>query len=144
MNLKKENGFALADTTIAIAIVVIFTGLIVSISYSIYLGSNFIKRNDRATNYIVELLEYAKTLEFDELDNNLLITYINSKNDDALKAESYTENPTKLAAFTMLIRVNDNFDDNDYNGLIKKVDVKVFYKLGNKQREVSMSTLINK
>ena len=67
MTLKSNKGFALADTIIAIFVLVIFSTLVISISYNIYISSNFVKRNGQATNYIVEVFEYAKTLNFDDV-----------------------------------------------------------------------------
>ena len=71
MNLKSENGFTVTDAIIAIMVIVIFAGVISSISYNIYLQSSFIKRNNTATNYIVELFEYAKTIDLSD------VTYAN-------------------------------------------------------------------
>ena len=83
MNLRQNKGIGLADAIIAVVILMIFTGIIVSISYNIYMGSNFIKRNEQATNYIVELFEYAQGLVYENLDSQVMIDYINNKYENA-------------------------------------------------------------
>ena len=137
MNLKNEKGFTVTDAIIAIVIIMLFVGVIVSISYNIYLQANFIKRNDTATNYIVELFEYAKELDFADVTYNTLSQY----NFNAQNAVTVTNNQNEMAnkGYTIFIEVldiNENF--------IKQVNVRVSYKLGNKTKTVTMSTLINK
>ena len=137
MNLKNEKGFTVTDAIIAIVIIMLFVGVIVSISYNIYLQANFIKRNDTATNYIVELFEYAKELDFADVTYNTLSQY----NFNAQNGVTVTNNQNEMAnkGYTIFIEVldiNENF--------IKQVNVRVSYKLGNKTKTVTMSTLINK
>ncbi len=129
MNLKQNRGIGLTDTIIAITIFVIFTGLIVTISYNIYLQSNFTKRNSNATNYIVDIFEYAQTLNIDEITEQKLNEYINNKN----IAKGYNFNIT-------IAKVPENAEY-EY---IKKIDVTVTYNLGRREKTLTMSTLINK
>ena len=76
MNFKKEDGFTLTDGVVAVIIITLFSGIIMSISYNIYLQSNFIKRNDTATNYIVDLFEYAKSIEdFEDVNYSTLSAF---------------------------------------------------------------------
>lgn len=140
MNIKQNKGIGLSDAIIAITILIIFTGIIVSISYNIYLQSNFVKRNEQATNYIVEIFEYAQGLVFEDLDTQKLVDYINNKYDNA-KATSieYSENAEKLGSYTIFINVTEK-----YPNYINQIDVTVMYKLGKNNKTVNMSTLVNK
>lgn len=140
MNIKQNKGIGLSDAIIAITILMIFTGIIVSISYNIYLQSNFVKRNEQATNYIVEIFEYAQGLVFEDLDTQKLVDYINNKYDNA-KATSieYSENAEKLGSYTIFINVTEK-----YPNYINQIDVTVMYKLGKNNKTVNMSTLVNK
>ena len=139
MNLKQNEGIGLSDAIIAIVILMIFTGVIVSVAYNIYLESHFIKRNEQSTSYIVEIFEYAQGLEYVDVNSTNLINYINNKYDIA-KAISgiYSEETEKEASYTIFINVEEK------NSYIKQVDVTVTYRLGGKDKIVSMSTLINK
>lgn len=146
MNIKQNKGIGLSDTIIAVIILMIFTGVIVSISYNIYLQSHFIKRNEQATNYIVELFEYAQGLVFEDpdsdedLNSEKLVQYINNKYDivNAIKGE-YKEGTEDLEGYTIFINVQDKYPE-----YVKQIDITVEYKLGKKIKTVSMSTLINK
>ena len=145
MNIKSNKGFALADTIIAIFIFTIFTGIIISISYNIVLSSNFVKRNGEATNYIVDVFEYAKTLEFSDVNATKLVEYVNLKK-EKIKAidEEFSSDKEKLDSYTMFISLDENSIEEEKRQFIKKIDITVMYKLGGKTKNVSMSTLINK
>lgn len=132
MNLRQNKGVTLADAIIAITIFMIFTGLIITISYNIYLQSNFVKRNSSATNYIVDLFEYAQVLEFKDVTTEKLDEYINQK-----EGISTLDNSSK--GYKMKISVKENKE-----GYIKQIDATVSYKIGKKEKSVTMSTLINK
>lgn len=140
MNLKQNKGIGLADALIAVVILMVFTGVIVSVSYNIYLQSNFIKRNEQATNYIVEIFEYAQGLVFEEVSSQEMIDYINDKYENAKSViGEYTEGAPKQAAYTIFINVEDK-----YPGYIKELNVTVMYNIGGKTKTVNMKTLINK
>lgn len=142
MNLKQNKGIGLADALIAVVILMVFTGVIISVSYNIYLQSNFIKRNEQATNYIVEIFEYAQGQLFDELTQDKLKNYINleKKYENAKAVDGpYTDRAEKEAAYTIFINVEDK-----YPGYIKELNVTVMYNLGGKTKTVNMKTLINK
>lgn len=140
MNLRQNKGIGLADAIIAVVILMVFTGIIVSISYNIYIGSNFIKRNEQATNYIVELFEYAQGLVYENLDSQVMIDYINNKYENVKAIQGkYIEGAEKQAAYTIFINVTD-----EYPNYIKKIDITVMYKLGKKSKTVNMQTLIKK
>lgn len=140
MNLRQNKGIGATDAIIAIVILMIFTGIIVSISYNIYVQSNFIKRNEQATNYIVEIFEYAEGLIFEDLDAEKMIDYINDKYENVKAINGiYVEGVKKQAPYTIFINVND-----EHPGFIKQIDITVMYKLGGKNRIINMKTLVNK
>jgi len=146
MSFKANNGFTLNDIIIAIFIFIIFSAIIASISYNIYINSNYVKRNSQATNYIVEVFEYAKSLSFEEVTVKSLFDYIDGKKDEKIEAkkEKYMEESKKSEKpYTMFINIDETFKKEKAE-FIKKIDVTVMYKLGTKTKTVSMSTLINK
>ena len=135
MNLKKENGFAMADAVEAVVILTIFVTIIVTVSYNIYIEANFIKRNDTATNYIVDLFEYAKTLDIEDVDYQTLAAHFSG---DSNLTVTNTDNGTTGKGYTMIIEVQNT------NEFVKQIDVIVRYKLAGKIKSVNMSTLVNK
>ena len=142
MNLKQKKGIGLADALIAVAILMIFTGIIISVSYNIYLQSNFIKRNEQATNYIVEIFEYAQGLVYEDVSQENLLKYINEikeyNNVNAIEGP-YVDGTDIQKGYTIFINVIDK-----YPNYIKQIDITIMYKLGKKIKTVNMSTLINK
>lgn len=146
MNIKQNKGIGLADALIAVAILMIFTGIIVSVSYNIYLQSNFIKRNNQSTGYIVEIFEYAQGLLYDDVTSDNLVKYINDKYDNVNAiSERYTEEIEEISGYKIFINVEDKYsNEEDKEGYIKQIDITVMYKLGKKIKTVDMSTLINK
>lgn len=162
MNLKNNNGIVLSDAIIAISIFVIFSAVIISISYNVYLQSNFIKRNNTATNYIVEAFEYAKSLNFKDfsdtdenggIDNEIQSDIINHFSSTiglnvfgVLTNEELNSNLNQYKGYIMQIYVNDIHNENsaEYEeNIVKQITITVHYKLGGKIKNVSMSTLIN-
>ena len=140
MKIKQNKGIGLSDAIIAVVILMIFTGVIVSVSYNIYIQSNFIKRNEQATNYIVEVFEHAQGLIYEDVDTTELVEYINSKYDNANAISGkYTEGAEISEGYTIFINVQDKYPE-----YIKQIDITVAYKLGGKNKAVNMSTLINK
>lgn len=140
MNIKQNKGIGLSDAIIAVIILMIFTGIIISVSYNIYIQSHFIKRNEQATNYIVEIFEYAQGIIFEDIDSTNLVNYISDKY-DIVKTVSgkYNEGIEVVTGYTIFVEVQDKYPD-----YIKQVDITVVYKLGGKNKTVNMSTLINK
>ena len=140
----KEKGFALTDVIVAIVIIMLFTGVIVSVSYNIYLQSNFIKRNNKATNYIVEIFEYAKSLDFD----NITFQNINSEfySEHGINIAPMPENESNInlsTGYNIFLEIEDQELPQEEYVYAKKIKVDVRYKLGKKVKKVSMETLIN-
>ena len=141
MKLKNNKGIGLTDAIIAISIFVIFSGIAISISYNIYLQSHFIKRNDTATDYIVEVFEYAKSQSFSSVTTNSLITYITEEMNSNITAVNSVPDLNAIGpGYTFEINV---FSLGLYEGYVKQIDATVYYKLGDKIKSVNMSTLIN-
>ena len=134
MNYKSERGIGLSDAVIAIIILMIFTGIVVTISYNIYMQSNFIKRNDVSTNYIVELFEFAKKIDFDTVTYENLRAHFTDTN-----LTITTDNNTVGKGYTMIIGIEEI--EPSYS---KRITAIVKYKLGDKVKSVSMNTIINK
>lgn len=150
MDIKNKNGIGLTDAIIAVVILMIFASVIVSISYNIYLNSSFVKRNEKATSYATDVLEYAKQLIIDEevveetegyLSATNLLKHVNDRDDKYAKAvnDNYTDSSESIAPYSIYITI-----ENIYEGYVKKVNVTVMYMLGNKRKTVEISTLISK
>lgn len=141
MNIKQNKGVSSADVIIAIVILMIFTGIIATISTNIYTQSQYIKRNDQATSFCVEIFEYAYGNLYDDVNSEKLTTYIESMYDKVQALEGkYLENNVNTSGYTIFIDVNDD----EYPNYIKQINITVAYKLKGKIKTLNMSTLINK
>lgn len=141
MNIKQNKGVSSADAIIAIVILMAFTGIIVTISSNIYTQSQFIKRNEQATNFCVEIFEYAYGILYEDVSAEKLATYIENIYDKVHTVDGkYSENNVNTSGYTIFINVNDG----EYPNYIKQVDITVAYKLKGKIKTVDMSTLVNK
>lgn len=141
MNIKQNKGVSSADAIIAVVILMIFTGIIATISSNIYTQTQYIKRNEQATNFCVEIFEYANGILYDDVNAEKLTTYIGGIYDKVHTIDGkYSENNVNTSGYTIFINVNDD-EHPDY---IKQIDITVAYKLKGKIKTVDMSTLINK
>jgi len=70
---SSESGFTGADVLVAIAIITLFTGLITSISYNIYLATSSTQRMSQANSYISDVFAQADKLYYDDVTANGII-----------------------------------------------------------------------
>lgn len=160
-NLKKSNGFAASDGLIAVLIIVLFSGLITTIIYNIYLSNASIKRMSTAAGYITTVFEYLDKAYYDDIYVDGLATYIDgeqkdynkdifdksvnkviisSNNGDEQKSITESEDPQ----YTIEMKI-DYYNETEGNqeklDLVKKLTVAVSYKLGNKDQKIEMSRI---
>lgn len=158
--LKQNKGIGGADALIAVVLIIMFAGLVATLSFNIYLSSTAIKRQSTATDYIVNIFEYIDKLYYDEVTTQNLKTYFesteNSKffntNKNQIKIfEGVNENPTftigeNAVAYTISITIDkyseqtDN-QDLDLLDLVMQVTVNVNYKLNNKEQNIEMTKI---
>lgn len=144
--LKNNKGLTGADALLAVALIVLFSGIIATISYNIYIATSSLKRSSKATEYITDIFEHVKKEYYDNITEENLVQYFNNKNDKSAKAfVARTDQPLEQSdkPYTIQISVtNYNTTDNNTEklDLVKEVNVKVIYKLGGKQEEMQMKT----
>ena len=154
-NLKKSNGFAASDALIAILIIALFTGIIASLLYNIYLSNTSLKRMSKANGYIVDVFEYIDKIYYDEVNKDNLISYFNKKyyyKEDGTTPKEDTEvmaavdEGTINTPYKVIIDLknyseiegNDNTQELD---LVKEITMTVKYKLGNKDQELTIKRI---
>ena len=150
-----NKGFAASDALIAISIIALFSGLIASISYNLYLTNSNIKRMSIANNYISEVFEYANKIYYDEVTQQNLTKYFNDKyyysegNVPKQKPEAkIREMPDEVlnTPFKILLDItnyNQTEGNTDKLDLVKQIKMTVEYVIGNKQQKIEM-TMIKK
>ena len=154
-NLKKSNGFAASDALIAILIITLFTGIIASLLYNIYLSNASLKRMSKANGYIVDVFEYVDKIYYDEANQNNLISYFNKKyyyKEDGttpkedIEAMAGTDEGTIDAPFKVIINLKNYSEIEGDNStqeldLVKEITMTVKYKLGNKDQELTIKRI---
>ena len=146
--LKEQKGFAASDALIAVLIIVLFSGLIATISYNIYLSNSSIKRMSKATGYIVDVFEYIDKINYEDVTKENLVSYFNNKYyyeqdgttpkaDAEVKLKQTDENPFK--AEINIVKYNETEGNTDKLDLVQEITMTIKYKLGNKDQEITMT-----
>lgn len=145
--LKNNQGFATSDALIAIIIIALFTGIISTLIYNIYISNSSLKRMSQANAYIVELFEYTEKLYYDEVNQENLMKYINDKyqekdvravSDDSYKVES------QYKIIVNVNKYNETSGNEDKLDLVKEVTITVKYKLGDKDQTITVRRIKNR
>ena len=150
--LKKSNGFAASDALIAVLIITLFTGIIATIIYNIYLSNSSIKRMGTATAYITNIFEYVDKAYYNDISVSGLETYINNNqdifvtSDNKVNISSNDTNETSKSIgdsdnppYTIDIYIeyyNKTQGNEDKLDLVKQLTVTVTYKLSNKDQTI--------
>lgn len=120
-----KKGFVATDSLIAILIITLLTGIIMTLSYNVYLASSMIQRNSKAIEYIIKIFEEVDTVYYDEVTSGNLETFKTSLN----IPNGYTTNVEVLEP------------EEGKLDLVKTVIVNVEYKLGKSLKTIEMSKL---
>ena len=152
--IKEQKGFATSDALIAVLIIILFSGLIATISYNVYLSNSSIKRMSKATGYITNMFEYIDKEYYQNITVNGLEDYINNNqtvfnttNNQINISSNNTQETAKTIgnnnpAFIMNIYIeyyNKTQGNTDKLDLVKEITMTVNYKLGNKNQEITMT-----
>ena len=93
--LKNNKGLTGADALLAVALIVLFSGIIATISYNIYIATSSLKRSSKATEYITNVFEHAKKEYYDDVTEEKLVEYFNTNFKDK-KTEAFVSNDEQL------------------------------------------------
>lgn len=125
--IKNSKGFTQTDIVVAVVAIIFFTTLIVALMTNVKVQSAKLKGKLLANIYLTEALENVGILQYD---------YVTEENKDLIF-------PKMTDVFTSQLSISkltdeDNTKDED---VIKKVEVKITYKIGNKTYEETAQRL---
>jgi hypothetical protein len=126
--LKKNNGVSLLDVAVGLIILIMFTGILTTSFYKIYLYNISIRMNAIAVGYCIQIAEDIDQKKYEEVDNSLNDTL----KDDYGIPDLYTIN---------LEIENYNKDDPEKQDIIKIVDVEIEYKINNVEKTFGIRKL---
>lgn len=135
--IKQNKGFTAQDIVISIIIIVIFVSIITTLFYNFYLSTSAKNRNAIALNCIIDLIEEAKMLKYDQLDQTKIEELLGT-----LKLNKTIPNGYEVTV--ELQKYNELEGNTDKKDLIKILKVKVQYLVGQKTEKIEISTLITK
>lgn len=133
----RNKGFTMADVVISIVIIIIFVGIITTLFYNFYLSTSAKNRNAIALNCIIDVIEQAKMLNYDELEQTKIEELLGT-----LKSNKTIPNGYEVNA--ELQKYNELDGNTDKKDLIKILKVNVQYLVGQKTEKIEISTLITK
>ena len=135
--LKSEKGIIATDALIAIMLIVLFSGLILTLGYNIYLSNAGLKRISTATKYITDVFEYVDQEYYDDVTENTLETYSQGLAENIYVGDSWNGKGYKIH-----IEVeNYNEEDNTRLDLVKTIRMTVTYKLAGKEQHLEMTRI---
>ena len=76
--LKSNKGITGADAVLGVALAILFSGIIATLSYNIYVTSSSLKRSSKALEYITSTFEYVATQYYDNVTEDNIKEYINN------------------------------------------------------------------
>lgn len=132
--LKSNKGITGADAVLGVALAILFSGIIATLSYNIYVTSNSLKRSSKALEYITSTFEYVATQYYDDVTEDNIKDYINNELDENISIADSTTGTTKYVA-TVSVEIPDNTID-----LVKEITMSVTYKLGDKDQTIEIKT----
>lgn len=144
--LKGNSGIGASDAIIAILIISLFTGLIATILYNIYISNTSLKRMGTANSYIIDILEYSEKLYYEDLTTSNKMQAEFSLTESENPDEPEEENLKRLWKLEGTINNGYNVEitldkytpeENSYD-LVRKITVTINYKVGNRNQEISV------
>lgn len=142
MLIKEEKGFTGIDIAISLIVITIFIAMIANLIANINLTAQDTNRKTVATSYAVQEIEKIKAQGYIESYDSKGIT-----NEDILKEEDiysgseFTGYNKKIVIRDYVLVVNDTTKKSD---IVKEITVNISYKVGNKEKNVKISTYVAK
>lgn len=121
--LINNKGISGIDTAIAITVLALFAGVIITLMGSIYKRSIEIQKSANAMAYATIILEKVDEKSYEQVDNNFVNT---------LKSQNEIQIDSNYTVSFSTSNVQTNF--------LKKVSLRISYNVGSDRREI----LINK
>lgn len=142
VSIKENRGFTTADIVVAIVVMMIFVGMIATLFYNFYLSTTAKNRNAMATNYIVDVIEEIKAMNYDEVQKDTQDS--NSINNLIQQLEATKQIPKEYIITGEIQKYNETEGNTDKKDLVKILTIRVEYSLGKKTEKIEISTLLIK
>ena len=125
VSIKGNRGFTTADIVVAIVVMMIFVGMIATLFYNFYLSTTAKNRNAMATNYIVDVIEEIKAMNYDEVQKDTQDS--NSINNLIQQLEATKQIPKEYIITGEIQKYNETEGNTDKKDLVKILTIRVEY-----------------
>ena len=127
LKLKSNNGFTMQDLIIAIAIFILFAGIIGSLMVIIFKVQSDSQVDEVGTLYVIQIAEYIDKISFDEVESGM--------GDALAKKFNVPSN------FTVTVSVSDYKPTGETISYVKEVDINLEYSFANNSRNIRIQRL---
>lgn len=142
--LLEEKGIVVADAIVALVIILLFSGLIISLITRVTIETKKVKIYSQQMDYVTDIFEYIEQLPYEEVNESNLISYVNNKNLDVVKAASDLSDVPATAAYKIAINI-ENYNETEGNteklDYIKIIKVTVKSTLAGREYLTEMSRI---
>ena len=147
--LKTNKGFVATDALIAILVIALFTGLIATLLYNIYIANTSLKRMSKANVITVDILEYVQKIYYSDLDSTSTLISKYSYLDTAQSLGTPEEDMERMWAlegspddgYNVRVVLDKYVPDLNALDLVRKITVTVNYKVGGKEQHLEVYTI---
>jgi len=137
INKLSNKGFTTADVVIAVIIIILFVSIITSSFYNYYISIQGKNRIAYATNAAIDIIENVELMNYKEINNHAINSLVqNLINDGTI--------PKGITVQTSLQNYNETTGNEDKEDVIKILNVKIEYPLGDKTENYEITRLITK
>lgn len=142
MLIKEEKGFTGIDIAISLIVITIFISIIANLIASINLTAQDTNRKTIATSYAVQEIEKIKAQGYlDSYDSKGIAKEEVLKEEDIYNGSEFTGYNKKIVIRDYVLVVNDTTKKSN---IVKEITVNISYKVGNKEKNVKISTYVAK
>ena len=136
MLIKEEKGFTGIDIAISLIVITIFISMIANLIANINLTAQDTNRKTIATSYAVQEIEKIKAQGYlDSYDSKGIAK------EDIYNGSEFTGYNKKIVIRDYVLVVNDTTKKSN---IVKEITVNISYKVGNKEKNVKISTYVAK
>lgn len=142
MLIKEEKGFTGIDIAISLIVITIFISMIANLIANINLTAQDTNRKTIATSYAVQEIEKIKAQGYlDSYDSKGIAKEEVLKEEDIYNGSEFTGYNKKIVIRDYVLVVNDITKKSN---IVKEITVNISYKVGNKEKNVKISTYVAK
>ena len=142
MLIEEEKGFTGIDIAISLIVITIFISIIANLIANINLTAQDTNRKTIATSYAVQEIEKIKAQGYlDSYDSKGIAKEEVLKEEDIYNGSEFTGYNKKIVIRDYVLVVNDTTKKSN---IVKEITVNISYKVGNKEKNVKISTYVAK